>query len=221
MNDNIKIIGKAGALALLSQIPIASAFSTFVNEFVNSKWQERIELWQKEFIDRISNLDKKIERLIKQQKNFASILATAQQNALTEFEEEKIPLYVNSVINSIKSEKIDNTKIHIFINMLKDFTNLHLKVLNFLSNPPKEAWGFNGAVQTEIFNKPKTILDLFKKENSNINDFSMINIITEDLYKKSLITIDSLNGNNSFLHSGKFNKKTTHLGDEFLKFINN
>ena len=89
MNSNIKKIGKAGALALLSQIPIASAFSTFVNEFVNSQWQERIELWQKEVINKFSILDEKMQEIIEHQKNFASILATAQQNALTDIEEGK------------------------------------------------------------------------------------------------------------------------------------
>ena len=81
--DNIKKkIGKNVALAVLSQIPIASAFGKFFEDFVQEGWQERIDLWKEEIIKRLSQLDAEIENKIKKTFNFASILASAHRGAL-------------------------------------------------------------------------------------------------------------------------------------------
>ena len=129
MNTDRKEIGKMAALALLSQIPGVSAFSKFFEDYVNSHWQERIELWKEETIKRLSQLDQEMEQKIRDTSNFASILATAQRGALEDIEEDKVGLYANAVINSIKNEDIDNTKIHIFLNMLRKYSKQHLNAL--------------------------------------------------------------------------------------------
>ena len=48
---------------------------------------------------------------------------------MSDIEEDKVGLYANAVINSIKNENIDNTKTHIFLNILKELSYLHLQVL--------------------------------------------------------------------------------------------
>lgn len=46
--------------------------------------------------------------------NFANILASAQRGALEDIEKDKVALYANAVINSIKNENYNDTKKHIF-----------------------------------------------------------------------------------------------------------
>ena len=79
MSKEVKEIGKMGALALLSQMPVVSAFSKFFEDYVNSNWQKRIELWKEETIKRLSKLDQDMEQKIRDMSNFANILATAQR----------------------------------------------------------------------------------------------------------------------------------------------
>lgn len=134
MDDSAKKIGTMGALAVLSQIPVVSAFSKFCEDYVNSNWQERIDLWREETIKRLSMLDQEMEQKIRETSNFSSILATAQRGAL----EDKVGLYANTVINAIKNENVENAKIHIFLNILKECSLLHIEILKdiSISKPP-------------------------------------------------------------------------------------
>ena len=133
MSKEVKEIGKMGALALLSQMPVVSAFSKFFEDYVNSNWQKRIELWKEETIKRLSKLDQDMEQKIRDMSNFANILATAQRGALEDIEEDKVGLYANTVINAIKNEDIGNTKTHIFLNMLRNCSLLHIEILKEIS----------------------------------------------------------------------------------------
>lgn len=69
--------------------------------------------------------------------NFAQILANATQGAMSDKEENKVGLYVNTVINTIKNEDINDIKTYIFLNMSRNYTLLHIEILKFCSNPTK------------------------------------------------------------------------------------
>ena len=101
MNNTIKKIGKNGALAVLSQIPVVSGFSKFVEDFVQDNWQERMDLWKEEVVKRLAQLDTEMEQKIRDTSNFSSILASAQRGALEDIEKNKVALYANAVINAI------------------------------------------------------------------------------------------------------------------------
>lgn len=62
MNNDIKKIGKNTALALLSQVPVVSAFSKFFEDFVQDSWQKRIDLWKEEVVKRLAQLDAEMEQ---------------------------------------------------------------------------------------------------------------------------------------------------------------
>ena len=101
MSNEAKKIGKNAALALLSQVPVVSAFSKFFEDFVQDNWQERIDLWKEQIIARLAQLDSEVEQKIRETANFANILASAQRGALEDIEEDKVVLYANAVINAI------------------------------------------------------------------------------------------------------------------------
>ncbi len=211
MDNTTKKIGKNSALAVLSQIPVVSGFSKFVENFVQDIWQERMDLWKKEVIKRLAQLDTEMEQKIRNTSNFASILASAQRGALEDIEEHKVTLYANSVINAIKNENISNTKKHIFLNMLRDFTSLHIKVLIFLNHPHQRNMDCQHLNTSTIYD---IITELEPKLNVGPDN---LELILNDLKSKSLIYtfwLDEATGNIG-------NKKhTTPLADEFLAFIN-
>ena len=211
MNTDRKEIGKMAALALLSQIPGVSAFSKFFEDYVNSNWQERIELWKEETIKRLSQLDQEMEQKIRDTSNFASILATAQRGALEDIEEDKVGLYANAVINAIKNEDIGNTKTHIFLNMLRDFTKLHIEVLQEL------ALLDNGIHPNLCHDRDGYIKQRIREKNPQlIKDMGMFRLTALELQQKGLcvVTVVDMADNSDY-----DNVITTQLGQEFLQFI--
>lgn len=120
MNGNeskVLTAGRGIVKTLMSLTPPTAIFQTFYEEFVNQSWQNRREKWEEEFSERIQNLEDDIDiEKIKSIPNFASILASAQQGAMKDIDEEKVALYANFVINAIKNENPDNTKLHLFLN---------------------------------------------------------------------------------------------------------
>ena len=193
-------------MAILSQFPVISGFSKFFEDFVQDNWQERINLWKEEVVEQLSKLDSNFEEKIRNTSNFASILASAQRGALEDIEEDKVALYVNAVINSIKNEKINDTKKHIFLNILRDCTLLHIEVLKEIlkSKGPKLLPTYGGfSIENPL------LLDLRMK----FEDHELLEAVLKNLSEYHL-TYTSLN------KMGQMQPTTiTDLGKEFLAFI--
>lgn len=164
-----------------------------------------------------SQLDTETEEKIRETSNFSSLLASAQRGALEDIEEDKVTLYVNAVINSIKNENIDDTKKHIFLNMLRDFTILHITLLQALSENLDNG-DFKNGFQKTIRDKPQTAWDIILEKNVELKkQKDILHVFTHDLYEKHLLQKEyPLRELASF---GKIKKQTTDLGDEFLNFI--
>ena len=194
MSKEVKEIGKMGALALLSQMPVVSAFSKFFEDYVNSNWQKRIELWKEETIKRLSKLDQDMEQKIRDMSNFANILAAAQRGALEDIEEDKVGLYANAVINAIKNEEIDNTKTHIFLNMLRDFTKLHIEVLQEL------ALLDNGVHPNLRHGRDSYIKQRIREKNPQlIEDIGMFRLTALELQQKGLCVVTVIDMADTFV----------------------
>lgn len=215
MLECLKNITIAGAPLILT--PVGAALLSLANECFNSTAQTRQDKWNEEIVTKISNLSEDFEEKFNTCSNFASILATAQRGALEDIEEDKVGLYVNTVINSIKNENIDNTKTHIFLNILKELSYLHLQVLKEIQSfVPSSSFEMN---QFEI-SDPKS--SLLKQINQKFNNNSLIPIIIKNLFEKNLIEVER---NIEMEIRGKVRKEEylpqslSPLGQEFLQFI--
>lgn len=206
MSKEAKKIGKNAALALLSQVPIASAFSKFCEDFVKDNWQERIDLWKEQIIARLAQLDSEVEQKIRETANFANILASAQRGALEDIEEDKVVLYANAVINAIKSESYNDTKKHIFLNILRDCTLLHIEIL-------KEIAKSKGPIVTIRPNGFHSENPLFFDLKMNYKDKELLEAVIKSLSEYHL----------TYVAAGKIGATEptiiTDLGKEFLAFI--
>ena len=221
--NTTKKILKSLTVAGLSQVPIVSAFATFVEEYANLSWQERIEETQKTILEKVAEQDKQFEERIRSKSNFASILGTAYQSALTDVEKDKVPLYANAFINAISKETMGDAKIHIFLNSLRDFSILHIKVLRYFSSRHMETYSIQQHMNS--FRMPSyddMLVDMIRQANPEIvQDEYLFSTVMNDLHAKKLIKVPSL----SELHTmgltadKTINKMTTQLGDAFLEFI--
>ncbi len=221
--NTTKKILKSLTVAGLSQVPIVSAFATFVEEYANLSWQERIEETQKTILEKVAEQDKQFEERIRSKSNFASILGTAYQSALTDVEKGKVPLYANAFINAINKETMEDAKIHIFLNSLRDFSILHIEVLRYFALRHMETYSIQQHMNS--FRMPSyddMLVDMIRQANPEIvQDKYLFSTVMNDLHAKKLIKVPSL----SELHAmgltadKTINKMTTQLGDEFLEFI--
>ena len=216
--ETLKSLAVAGLPLVLP--PHGVALLTLANECFNSSSKLRQDKWNAEIASRIANLNAEMEQKIRETSNFASILASAQRGALEDMEEDKVGLYANAVINAIKNENIDDVKTHIFLNMLRNFTKLHIDMLYFFQNIEQNVKKQNqnkmyGDVRVNNTNwfscaskyNPETF------NNSNLYDLCYAELVSQKLLKHNNIGISD------HINEPYPSKQTTKLGDEFLAFI--
>ena len=221
-NQNTKKnIALSALKTIVSTVPIASAFGTFFNEYINSNWQDRIEKTQTEILNRLSEFDEKFEEKLKEKYNISSILCSIYQFALSDIEEDKIPLYVNSLINAINNENIDNTKLHIFINYLKEISLMHVLALRFFSQQHYD----NSTFQMNAVRMPSQEEVIARAIGEIcpdlVKDIDIFDTIINDLNRKGLIKIARLKDLGISSINKLIPKQTTSLGDEFVEFFKN
>ena len=114
-NHTISNIGAGVAKAVIHTNPITGFVQTIYDEYASRQWQQRREKWEEVFEEKLKDIQNDVDfQKIISIPNFAQILANATQGAMSDIEEDKVGLYVNTVINTIKNEDINNTKTHIF-----------------------------------------------------------------------------------------------------------
>ena len=217
-NHTITNVGAGVAKAIMHSNPITGFFQAIYDEYASRQWQQRRNKWEGIFEEKLQNIKDEIDLAkIENIPNFAQILLSAGQGAMSDIEEDKVALYVNAVVNSIKKEDIDDTKKHIFLNMLRDFTLLHITLLQTLSKNLDNG-DFKNGFQMTIRDKSQTAEDIILARNIQLRkQKDILHIFTHDLYEKHLLQKEyPLQELASF---GKVDKQTTDLGDEFLDFI--
>ena len=221
-NSSFKKVSKSIIAGIISQVPIVSGISAAVAEYANLSWKERIETTQKILFDKIAQQDKKFEHKVQDKKNLANILHAAYQSALNDVEENKISLYANAFINAINQESIEDTKIHMFLNLLRDFTILHIEVLKYFSKSHTGQYNIQKHMNSFAMRSTEDILVeiISSSDYKIISDIYLFGTVMNDLYSKRLLKIPSLDElyKVGFMNN-IINKATTQLGDEFLKFI--
>ncbi len=219
MLECLKNITIAGAPLILT--PVGAALLSLANECFNSTAQTRQDKWNEEIVTKISNLSEDFEEKFNTCSNFASILATAQRGALEDIEEDKVGLYANAVINSIKNEDIDNTKIHIFLNMLRKYSKLHLGILQkFFPTSGNNIYEILKDIFCKRSNYHDNDLDtqikaiFHQKDKFNPVEYTIVN----ELYNDNLFSVQVSPEHISYKESN-LDIQITPLGQEFLQFI--
>lgn len=199
----VKALALAGLPLILS--PIGTALLTLANECFNSSAKMRQDEWMKTLAERIDKQDDTFAEKIRNTQNFASLFANAQNGALTDVESEKIALYANAFINAIKNEKMEDTKKHIFLNMLREFTTLHIRILKLFYSEAQSTHKTLHVVCNHF--------SIYEKNNEDI-----VYSILEDLKNKGLLSFIK---NSPYQQSVYSTEKpvSANVAKEFLAFI--
>lgn len=207
----VKVLALSGLPLVLS--PIGTALLTLANECFNSSAKTRQDEWMKTLAKRIDEQNESFAEKIRNTQNFASLFANAQNGALTDIESDKVGLYANAFINAIENENMEDTKKHIFLNMLRDFTVLHIQILDSLKQFEDEK--INGRTFSAVDNKQA----FFDNVSPDIKNDVFFRPIIKTFYDNGLIYADrSFDLKNIGLD--EINPtRLTPFGQEFLLFI--
>ena len=201
----LKNITIAGLPLVLS--PVGTALLTLANECFNSSAKIRQNKFNQAILERIASIDKETEQKMAKMSNFASIVTSVQRNALEDVEEDKIAFYVNTIINAIKKENLQDAQKHIFLNMLRDFTLLHIEILKRLKII-QETWE-----EPVNRDRPGYIIEYFQHNFPEIPADNHFEYVLTDLNSKNCCIISEGTGFDDL------NKILTQYGNDFLEFI--
>ena len=148
----------------------------------------------------------KLEELQKNEE-FVSAVMHASQIALRTHQKAKLDALRNAIVNVAKGQAPDEALQNVFLNLVDSFTELHLEILKVFqapSPPPSMSVGGLNSVLEHNIPRLRGHRELYDQ-------------LWKDLYSRGLVNTDGLHMTMS--GSGLGQKRTTGIGDAFLKFI--
>lgn len=206
IGDKVHALARAG----LSAIPLLGGASVELFQAVIQPPLEkrRIE-WMDKVGARLNTLAEEgvdIESL-QNNEQFVSAVMYASQAALKTHQEAKLTALRNAVINVALGQAPEEAKQYLFLDFVDSLTELHLQILALFQSPvPRPGQSMGGLNSVLEYNMPGLV-----------GQRELYDQLWKDLYSRGLINTDSLHGTMS--GSGLSQKRTTGLGDEFLRFI--
>ncbi len=138
---------------------------------------------------------------------FISAVMHASQLALRTHQKEKLTALRSAIVNVAKGQSPDEAIQHMFLDFIDSLSELHIQILKLFESPtPPPNMSMGGLSSVLEYNMPQL------KGRRDIYDQ-----FWKDLYSRGLVNTDGLHTTTS--GSGLCQKRTTHLGDQFLKFI--
>ena len=205
--DVAHTLAKAG----LSVIPVVGGPAVELFQLlIQPPLEKRRTEWMAEVGEKLRELEVKGLKLEDLQKNeeFVSAVMYASHVALRTHKAEKLTALRNAILNVAKGQAPEETVQHLFLNFVDSFTELHLRILKVFQAPsPPPNLSMGGLSDVLEHNIP----DLRGRRE-------LYDQLWKDLYSRGLVAInDGLPNHDESGHGAK--KRTTGLGDAFLKFI--
>jgi len=204
--DAAHAIAKAG----LAAVPVIGGLAAeLFQNVIQPPLEKRRTEWMVQVGEKLQELEKnglKIEEL-QENEEFISAVMHASQIALRTHQNEKLDALRNAVLNVAKGQAPEEAFQNIFLNLVDSFTELHLRILKVFQNPePPQNMSMGGLSNVIERNIPEL------RGRRELYDQ-----LWKDLYSRGLVNTDGLHV--TMTGHGLGQKRTTGLGDAFLKFI--
>ena len=229
MNNNIgkdivisTIKGAVGAVPVVGGL--ISEYIGLTTDLIATKRQKE---WQDMVEKKLSSIKCDISEIASND-FFYSCVQTATVGALKSYQTEKRQYFANALYNSYIITDIANEKKLVFLSLLDKYTFLTIKVLNCYSKDNYEK--YNDRVQRKANPNPnnmmrttvnhgqeKPITYIIDETQELENDHELAKIIVNQLQDDGLI--EPVDFNMPEYPQSSRKKRTTSIGDEFLKFI--
>lgn len=176
-----------------------------------------METFVNEIADEFKRIEDKVDTEFITTDEFAFLFEQCFKAASENFEKEKITAFKAIIINSSYEKTITQLEKEFFLNLTKQLTSLHIRILTFLSDTRGYIKKMNLS-ENQIQGRYKDFLPLIFP---NI-DFDTIRIVMDDLNNYGLTTLKSQSFGAITVSSGiqlLGDRHTTSFGNKFLKFI--
>ena len=204
--DVAHTLAKAG----LSAIPVIGGPAVELFQYlVQPPLEKRRGEWMAQVGEKLRELEAKGLKLEDLQKNeaFVSAVMHASQIALRTHKAEKRDALRNAILNVAKGQAPDEALQNVFLNLVDSFTEIHLRILKVFQAPaPPPNMSMGGLSSVLEHNIPEL------RGNRELYDQ-----LWKDLYSRGLVNTDGLHV--TMTGNGLGQKRTTGIGDTFLKFI--
>ena len=205
--------------AAIAAIPVlgGTLVETF-NALIEPPMAKRKTEWMVEVTQAINELYEKgivTEKDLQENEKFFTILVHASSTAIRNHEKEKLNALRNAVLNSVLPDAPSDTMQQLFLNLIDFCTSWHIALLKLFQDPEQWArnndhhfpsWSMGGISQVIENAYPQ----LQKQQ-------ALYTLVWKELYRNGLFNTDSLN--TTMTGSGMLAKRTTPIGDAFVKFI--
>lgn len=204
--DNAHSLAKAG----LSAIPmVGGAAAELFQNLVQPPLERRRQEWMEYVGEELKRLEAKgmdLERL-QNDDRFISTVMQASQIAISTHEKLKREALRNTVINVAQGQAPDEAMEHMFLQWIGTLAPLHIQILSVFQAPEPPGKRNMGGLSS--------VLESHFPELRGRREF--YDQVWADLYSRGLVNTNGLHTTMS--GSGLASKRTTTLGDEFLRFI--
>ena len=196
----------------LSVIPVVGGPAVELFQLlIQPPLEKRRTEWMAEVGEKLRELEVKGLKLEDLQKNqeFVSAVMYASHVALRTHKAEKLTALRNAILNVAKGQAPEETVQHLFLNFVDSFTELHLRILKAFQAPSPLPNSSMGGLRDEL---EHNIPDLRGRKLEEL-----CGQLWKDLASRGLVVDDDGLATTMSVHGAK--KRTTGLGDAFLKFI--
>jgi hypothetical protein len=204
---------------LLSLIPyLGGPAVELFSALVTPPLERRREDWMRNIGEALRDLHEaehiNIDKL-SEDDGFIDTLLIASQTAMRTSQEEKLESLKNAVLNTALPNHPDIALRHIFISLVDEFTEWHLRLLKLFQDPP--AWAEANGYEFPVSNSLSRILESAYPELQGKRSF--YDLIWNDLVTRGLTNTGSLHG--MMTSHGTLERRTSGIGNQFLRFIEN
>lgn len=208
----------SGAKTLLSAIPfVGGAAAELFATVIGPSLATRRDMWLEGLAERLAVLECKGLDLaaLRDNDEFIDIVMIASAAAIKTSNEKKREALRNAVINTALGRTPEESLAQIFVSLIDGFTEWHLKVLKLFENPSEWAEAHGRRFGTTVNSSIHEALVGAYPELVDRKPF--YGQVWRDLYQRGLVSIDEVLV--VLTPGGALEKRTTDLGDAFLRFI--
>lgn len=203
----------------LSSIPIIGATASELFQLiVTPPIEKRRNQWINDIGEKLKFLEETQKINISELREndiFIDVVIQTTQNAIKTSELEKLRLYRNALINTAIGEAPEQSEIHIFINLLADFTTWHIRILKFFDDPQK--WFDDNKIQAPNYYTGNLSGILYNAYPELKEKDEFCSLVWDDLYRVGFHRSGGFKG--MMTGSSLLNSITTDFGKRFLDFI--
>ncbi len=209
------------ARAAISAVPVmGGALVEAFSSLIEPPMARRKTEWMVQVTEAINKLYQKgfvTEQDLQSNEKFFTTLVHASNVAIKNHEQEKLNALKNAVLNSALPDAPDDTLQQLFLNLIDSCTSWHIALLKLFQNP--EIWAKNNNHQFPSWSMGglTAVIESAYPELGNEKD--LYRLVWQELFRSGLLNTDGLGTTMSA--SGMLAKRTTEIGDKFVKFISN